>query len=319
MDCLTGCGSYLSVAAGINVCNHKNETDMRILKLSWLVPVLLLAACEAGVSETSYEAAPAAKETVAVKHAAAAPVKGVPVERKVLRTADLRCNVADVVKVSAAIERTVTAAGGYIEDSKVDNQLVSDKTVAYKPDSVRRVQVYHASAVLRLRVPAARLDSVVGMLPALAEFVEERRLAQEDATLRYWGNELLNAPAGDVKQVRVNGQEALALNRYTDEQREKRVTREIENLDIEQRAALATLMVTLNQPEVTRVTVLPETSALEETPFGTRCYAAVKDSLDICKEIFLLCLSLWPLLAMGAAIYFVVRKVRRRQRRSVTA
>ena len=287
----------------------KNTTSMHSSKLLWLLPLLFLCACEAGVSEpeTRYEAASAAKEPSITQESPQPDSIG----KKVIRTADFSCSVSDVVAASSRIEREVVALGGHVEDSRLNNNIVSDRTLPYKPDSLRRVQVCHPSATLKLRVPSSVLDSVVNMLPSIAEFVDGRSVSQEDVTLRYLSNELLNAPAGKATKVRVSGHEALAMNRYSDEQKEKRVARAIENLDLEQRAAFSSLTISLSQHEVVRVQVLPEMTGLMTTPFYTRCYMASRTGVEIVKGVILVLLSMWPLLLIGMALFFGLRKIRR--------
>jgi len=285
---------------------------MQSSKLLWLLPLVFLCACEAGVNEEPrYEAAPTAAKEPSITQGGQQMDS---LATKVIRTADISCNVKDVVAASAAIERSVMAVGGRVEDSRLHTNIVSDKTVPYKPDSLRHVQVCSPSAMLKLRVPSAMLDSVVGMLPAMAEYVTDRNMSQEDVTLKYLSNELLNAPASKAARVKVNGQEALAMNRYADEQKEKQVARAIENLDLDQRAAFASLTVSLAQPEVVRVTVLPETESLVNTPFYMRCYIASHTGVEIVKGLILVLLSMWPLLLIAVAVFFGLRKMKRRKK-----
>ncbi|MBX2907432.1 MAG: DUF4349 domain-containing protein [Taibaiella sp.] len=284
---------------------------MHSSKLLWLLPLVFLCACEAGVSEpeTRYQPASASNVPEIIQQSTTQD----SMREKVIRTADISCHVEDVVTASANIEHAVAAMGGHVEDSRMNNNVVSDKTVPYKPDSLRHVQVCHPSAMLKLRVPSAKLDSVVNILPSVAIYVDGRNLSREDVTLRYLTNEMLNTPAGKVSKVRVNGQEALAMNRYTDEQKEKRVAREIENLDIEHRAAFSSLTVSLSQPEVVRVRVLPETEGLMTTPFYMRCYMASRTGIEIIKGVILVLLSMWPLLLIGLVIFFGLKRMKRRK------
>jgi hypothetical protein len=288
---------------------------MHSSKLLWLLPLVFLSACEASISEpeTRYEPASSSNGPEIVQQSATQD----SVREKVIRTADIRCHVGDVVTASAGIEHAVAAMGGHVEDSRMNNNIVSDKTVAYKPDSLRHVQVCHPSALLKLRVPSDKLDSVVNMLPSVAIYVDGRSLSREDVTLRYLSNEMLNTPAGKVSKVRVNGQEALAMNKYTDEQREKRVAREIENLDIEQRAAFSSLTVSLSQPEVVRVRILPETEGLMTTPYYMRCYMASRTGVEIIKGVILVLLSMWPLLLIGLVLFLGYRKMKRKRQQRV--
>lgn len=286
---------------------------MHSSKLLWLLPLAFLCACDADMNndETRYEPAVAAKEPAVVQELAQADT----VAAKVIKTADISCRVEDVVAASSKIEQAVVAMGGHVEDSRMSTNIVDDKTMPYKPDSLRHVQVCSPSAMLKLRVPTAKLDSVLSILPAIAVYIDGRRLSQEDVTLRYLSNEMLNAPTGKTARVRVNGQEALAMNKYTDEQKEKRVARAIENLDLEQRAAFASLTVGLSQPEVVRVQILPEMESLVTTPFYMRCYMASHTGIEIVKGIILVLLSIWPLLLTGAVLFVGLRKVKRRKQR----
>lgn len=113
--------------------------------------------------------------------------------RKIARTADIRYRVRDVLTALSGLERTVQAFGGAIADSRLENRITQTRTQKYNSDSVVRIQGYEPVATLTVRVPAEKLDTLLIIAAAQAEFIDTRHLAADDATLRYLANEQKNA------------------------------------------------------------------------------------------------------------------------------
>ena len=88
-------------------------------------------------------------------------------DRKIVRTADVSMIVADTEPTMQLITELVTAAGGYIADSKAWREQ----------DQVR--------GRISARVPAEKLDGTLGAIKKLATRVERENIGGKDVTEEY--------------------------------------------------------------------------------------------------------------------------------------
>jgi len=292
-------------------------------KMLWLLPLFILASC--GVEdEPRYGNAPSSVASAIAESAdsitgelAATPAA----DRKIIRNVDFHCKVPNVLNAVTLLEKQVKAAGGMIAGSHIDNSSGEMRTIAYKPDSLKQVQVYHTTATMVLRVPAAMLDSVVSLIPTVSGFVETRTLSQQDVTLKYLSNHLLNKPEETHSKVSRGNQQAadskdvIEIEKNEDARREHTINRYIENLRITDDVAYATLSVQFTQPDQTLVQIIANPDYIMTVPFATRCSVAMQGGLELVSGIIIGLLSIWPLLlimSIGLFTGFMVVKQRRK-------
>ncbi len=291
-------------------------------KLLWLLPVLLLAACEAGEDRYSGDASTASAIAADTALASETPGAFSSTERKVIRTADIHCKVPDVLTAVTDLERAVRAVGGTVEESNIENSTGATREVYHSPDSLKRVQIYTTTAFMTLRVPAAMLDSVVGIIPSSASFVESRKLGQQDVTFRYLSNELKNKPdektgsdGKTAQKMAKDTRDAIEAQRYEDARKEKVIDRHVENLRLMDNVNYATLTVSYSQPERVFAQVVVNPDKAMSVPYTTQMKVAMSSGMDAIGNIFLAFLGVWPVwcfLAVGVTIALLLLKQKRK-------
>ncbi len=294
------------------------KTYTRILLFA--ATALTLSSCTDGsrnsVAYDSTEAPAAASlaEAYTAADSADAPVALNDRARKIIRIADLRCRVRDAYDAATRLETTVRAIGGSIAESRLQTTELSTEEVAHGEDSLRQVRTVVTTAHLTLRVPVATLDSIVRLVPQGGLFLHHRTLAQEDATLRYLSAELKNKTAdhtGDALAKARRTGEVITASEYADTRTERSIDRRIENLDIIDRAAFATLTVEYYQPQRVDAQVVVNPASVVRTPLGARMAAALRTGWRAMEGLLVALVALWPLLLFGAGGWMLYRALRR--------
>jgi hypothetical protein len=148
-------------------------------------------------------------------------------------------------------------------------------------------------------VPVAQLDSIVRLVPQEALFLHHRTLAQEDATLRYLSAELKNNKSADhTGEALAKAQktsDVITASDYEDHRTERNIDRRIENLDILDRAAFATLTVEYYQPQSIDAQVVVNPAAAARTPLGARMAMALASGWRGMESLIVALVALWPL------------------------
>jgi hypothetical protein len=270
-----------------------------------IIPALTLVACSS--SSTFHEETAAADSTTFSNEITTLNSPS----RKRIRTADVRCRVSNVFNATSSLEHVVTSMDGVIVESTLQNEFGISKEIPYSADSLKRIQLYSPTANLTLRVPAAKLDSVVQSLTAMASFIDYRTLKSQDKTLDYLSNALKNNEQGNVeetKPVPVNKKAPLDVIAYEDRKKENIIDRKILNMAILDDVNYATFSVQLFQPQLADVQVIVNPDRVIRAGFGTELLTALRNGADIFKNVLLFFLQLWPFLLLTAAGWFGYKK-----------
>lgn len=294
---------------------------MNTKQLCWLLPLACLGACSNGANHESYATNDSAAE------AAGAPISAsiTSPERKIIRTADLTCKVANVVTAVDSLERKVTALGGIVEESNIVNTNGGVTSVYYTPDSLKELHTYTTTATLTLRVPVAMLDSVVRSIPSLVTFIDSRRLKQTDVTGIVMGNEALLKTGNKVYSAQhavklaKNSEDLVKVQEYEDQNTIQQVNRKVENMQLMDEVNYSTLIIALDQPQRVYTQVVVNPDYVARVPFGLRVKQALADGLDALGCVFVGLVALLPFLLALSVLLFVYMRWRKRMGHSKAA
>lgn len=304
---------------GIN--RYTNTTCMSHTKLLWLLPLALLCACSNAYNKGDATAPSASEQNYIATADSVSFADDVSSltspSRKVIRTATFRCRVSDVYTSTSKLEALVKANGGIVQESRIQNNTSEQKTINYKPDSLRQVQVYQTTATLTLRVPTASLDSIINAIPQMSAFIEERSLQQEDVTLKYLHNSLNNAPGNDHTHLALKNakrtNEVLNVAEYEADKNEKTTDRRIENLQMLDNVNYATINITFFQPEQVNTTTIVNASHYTSPAFNIQFFSAINSGWLLLRDLIIGLIAIWPLLLLTISIIWAITRFARRR------
>jgi hypothetical protein len=271
-----------------------------------IIPAITLVACSP--SSTFHEATATADSTTFSNEITSINSPS----RKRVRTADVRCRVNNVFNATSALEHVVNSMDGIVVESTMQNEFGVTKEIPYSADSLKHIQLYSPTANLTLRVPAAKLDSVVQSLTAMASFIDYRTLKSQDKTLDYLSNALKNNEQGNTEEtappVPVK-KKALDVIAYEDRKKENIIDRKIVNMAILDDVNYATFSVQLFQPQIADVQIIINPDRITRAGFGAELLTALRNGADIFKNVLLFFLQLWPFLLLTVAGWFGYKKL----------
>lgn len=246
-------------------------------------------------------------------------------DRKIIKTADLRCRVSNVFATTTHIERLTNASGGQIADSKPNNITEETHSILYKTDSLLQVASFTTIAHLTLRIPVAALDTVLTDIAAQSDFVNSRSLYLDDVTLRYLSNKLkadamaANDAAQRARALARRSSDAIYSGNYIDERDVTRIDRRIELMQLSDQVAYTTLSVDLYQPQrITRI-VVPNVESLMKPTISQQVTLALNNGWSLLRIMIIVLLEIWPLLLITIAGIVIYRRRRNREWRKASA
>ncbi len=226
---------------------------------------------------------------------------------KMIKTADIACEVPDVLNLTMTLERMTREMGGYVQTSTINNLQASTDASVEVGDSVRIIRQNNISADLVLQIPATMLDSVMNYIPRASISVSNRHLTQQDASLDFLANEwrLQNA-AGVSKQHMASTATPLFAN---DEQI---IASKVQNLSILKKVSFSPLSVHLSQPPVVSTVTLLNVQRASTPPFTASVVAGLRSGTQAVQSLIVALAYIWPLLFVVATaitiVYFIRRK-----------
>jgi PBP1b-binding outer membrane lipoprotein LpoB len=239
--------------------------------------------------------------------------------RKIIRTADIKFKVDDVIQSTYKIEDIIVAQGGLVSHTDLESEINDVHRTMKNQDSDLVTTYYTITNTLTLRVPSAKLDTTLKQIAQFVDFMDYRIINARNVTLDLLAKKLeqnrlkkYNARmnnAIDNKGKRLDDisdaeENLLDKNRQFDEAK-------LNNLLLADSIQYSTINLSLYQNRSVKI----ETVAVEKiykTPFGTRFVNALKFGWAIITEIFLFLINLWSIILLSVIIYFLVKYIRKK-------
>jgi len=293
---------------------------MRIARLSLpALAVLALASCN-NAGAPAGTAAMQQEKDMQIAADSISPATSYADGRMLIKTAEYKCLVGDVYRATDAIERLTQSLGGMVTDSKMEQEAMREQEVPVSCDSVRRMKTFIPVAHLTLKVPVGQSDSVLHAIQALSVVPEVplRHVYYDDVTLDVRANAMKNDAYGrndhsDAALTHARkSEEILAVDQYKNNGSEQHIDRTLSNLALTDEVNYATIHVDFEQPEQILFTTVANTAYLARATFLQRLRTTLAGSINLLQEMILLLLQIWPLMALAAAVIFVLRLLRRK-------
>jgi len=242
--------------------------------------------------------------------------------RKMIRTADIKFKVIDVIRATYSIEDIVVKHNGFVENTNLASRIDRTKETAVKEDSTLLTTYYTVVNTLVLRVPNTQLDSTLKEIARLVEFMDYRNISAKDVTLdllskkleqnrlaRY-DSRMKNAIDNKGKRLEdVSAAEDNLLNKQAQADESK-----LADLQILDKIKFSTITLSVYQNQSIKYEVIAKEKTIKpySTPFSARFTDALKFGWTIIVEICLLLVNIWPLLFVGVLVFWGVRYFRKR-------
>ena len=242
--------------------------------------------------------------------------------RKMIRTANIKFKVKDVINATYSIENIVVKHNGFVENTNLTSQINHTKETTIKEDSILLTTYYTVSNSLVLRVPNTQLDTTLKEIAQFVEFMDYRIINARNVTLdllskrleqirlaRY-DNRMTNAIDNQGRRLNdVSNAEDNLLYKQTQADQAK-----LANLQILDEIKFSTITLFLYQNQSIKYEVIAKEKTIKSysTPFGTRFIDALKFGWTIIVEFFLFLVNIWSIILIGALVLCSVKYFRKR-------
>ncbi|WP_277559536.1 DUF4349 domain-containing protein [Acinetobacter beijerinckii] len=222
--------------------------------------------------------------------------------RQLIKSAELRFEVKDVLKTTSTLEQQLLQYNGYIENKQIDYQ-VSDRSQHDRIDGT--VDIYEKitpTVQLTVRIPNAQVTSFLNnMLPLMLNFNTQSYEAKR-YELKLLEEKLNTANQSNSASNTVNNQ----LQQLTD-------------MEVKDRLAYSTIRLEFfQQPKVRKSQDLNihRIATLDSDPLLTRIAQAFKVGLSYFKETIIWLIQFWAFFIMIIAVWFIRKAYKSRKQKN---
>ena len=291
-----------------------------IPKVSCAVLLVALAySCKNGESaekSSSDYAAESVADSASVSSSAAKVKKGDT--RKVIRTADLTLKVVDVAKSTYRIENVVDKFGGFVTFTDLKSTINDKSETRVSQDSILETTKYTVANDMTIRIPNKQLDTVLQSLRKEIDFLDSRKVSQEDVSLQLLANKMAqnrseNSENRIEKAIDTKGKK---LNNVIDAEetlankKEENDNKKIENLSLNDKVNFSTINLSLYQREVIKNQLYASEKSINKyrPNLGFQIWDGLKSGWFMLEGIIAFVAQLWSLILIGFLAWFGYKK-----------
>ena len=242
--------------------------------------------------------------------------------RRMIRTANIKFKVKDVIKTTYNIENIVIKHDGFVENTNLSSQINYTKKIPIKEDSTLLTTYYTVSNTLILRVPNISLDATLKEIAQFVEFMDYRIIDAKDVTLdllakrleqsrlAMYNSRMTNAIDNTGRRLNdVSNAEDNLLRKQAQADEAK-----LANLQTLDKIKFSTITLSLYQNQNIKYEVIAKEKTIKHyaTPFGTRFIDALQFGWTIIVEFVLFLVNIWPIILIGVIVLWTVRYFKKR-------
>ncbi|WP_087137839.1 DUF4349 domain-containing protein [Elizabethkingia meningoseptica] len=243
----------------------------------------------------------------AISSAASTQVK----DKEFVKTATVDMEVKDVYDATVKIENQLKEIGGYVTNSELHNNLVSEETYNQTDEKAMMVKKSNMQNNMTVKVPTLQLADFLQAINGQNLFLNSRIINAEDVTANIKMAQLeqqrMQKKTGSITNLKPTSK---TVEQNDDNEREKNQNA-VEAYSLRDNIAYSTVNLVLREPNV-RVAEIPvvntkSVDAKYKTNFFYEAKLSFINGFYLIQQFFILLLNLWPFMLLIAAIIYLFR------------
>lgn len=258
-------------------------------------------------SEVTAEGVVPGSSSDAISSAASTQVK----DKEFVKTATVDMEVKDVYDATVKIENQLKEIGGYVTNSELHNNLVSEETYNQTDEKAMMVKKSNMQNNMTVKVPTLQLADFLQAINGQNLFLNSRIINAEDVTANIKMAQLeqqrMQKKSGNITNLKPTSK---TVEQSDDNEREKNQNA-VEAYSLRDNIAYSTVNLVLREPNV-RVAEIPvvntkSVDAKYKTNFFYEAKLSFINGFYLIQQFFILLLNLWPFMLLIAAIIYLFR------------
>jgi hypothetical protein len=283
------------------------------IKLS-LATVLLLGvySCKKGEASVSdYEIATSADSAAVSKEISSVATMKVK-DKQFIKTAEVNMEVKDVYDATISIEKSVQDLGGFVTNSNLRSNVVSEDSYNTSDNEAMLVKKYQTENSMQVRVPTEKLGDFLTFINNKKLFLNSRVINAEDVTSGIKYAEM------EGKRIKKTGENISELKttkdkvKMNDDNMSEENQQQLANLDVTDNLKYSTVDIFIKEPKlrVAEIAIINTTNIDNKYKFAFFYSAknAFVEGFYLIQRIIVGLIMIWPLLLISGFGFYFYRK-----------
>ncbi|MFS4431292.1 DUF4349 domain-containing protein [Chryseobacterium sp. S90] len=285
------------------------------IKLS-LSAVLLLGiySCKKGeVAETDLNAYATTDSASAIVSDSISSVADMKVkDKQFIKTADVSMEVKDVYNATIAIEKSVQELGGFVTNSNLQSNVISEDTYNTSNEEAMLIKKYQSENRMQVRIPTEKLGELLTAINSNKLFLNSRSINAEDVTANIKYSELEGKrnqkTSENINKLKTN-KDKVTLD---DENMSEGNLQKLASMNMTDDLKYSTIDIYIKEPQLR----IAEIAVANTTSIDNKYkYNFIYDAKDgfvygfyLIQRIIVALINIWPILLIAAALIYFLRK-----------
>lgn len=284
------------------------------LRLSLAAALLLgIYSCKKGEVSSSDLEAYATADSAAVVSDSISSVASMKVkDKQFIKTADVNMEVKDVYETTISIEKSVQELGGFVTQSNLQSNVISEETYNTSDENAVLVKKYQTENRMQLRIPTERLGELLTLINDKKLFLNSRQINAEDITssIKYaqLESKRIEKNSKNISELKSNKDKVELDNQNMAEGNQQQLA----NMDVTDNLKYSTVDVYIKEPKIRVAEIaITNTNSIDDKYMFDFLYSAKSAFVEgyyLIQKIVVGLITIWPILLLGAAILYFARK-----------
>lgn len=284
------------------------------IKLSLAAALLLgIYSCKKGEVSSSDLEAYATADSAAVVSDSISSVASMKVkDKQFIKTADVNMEVKDVYETTISIEKSVQELGGFVTQSNLQSNVISEETYNTSDENAVLVKKYQTENRMQLRIPTERLGELLTLINDKKLFLNSRQINAEDVTssIKYaqLESKRIEKNSKNISELKSNKDKVELDNQNMAEGNQQKLA----NMDVTDNLKYSTVDVYIKEPKIRVAEIaITNTKSIDDKYMFDFLYSAKSAFVEgyyLIQKIVVGLITIWPILLIGIAVLYFARK-----------
>ncbi len=235
--------------------------------------------------------------------------------RKFIRTADIKFKVKNVPQSTYAIENTTAKFGGFVTYTNLQSDISEKTKTKISQDSTLETTKYNVENNITIRVPNTQLDTILKTISKQIDFLDFRVIKADDVSLQILANQLAqNRSTSQEKRVQkavdTKGKKLTTIidaEENLNAKKEANDSKKLENLSLQDQVNFSTVTLQIYQKETIKQEVVANEKMYRQN-IGSKIIDGLRTGWYMLEEIIAFLIQLWSLFLIGMICFLVYKK-----------
>lgn len=235
--------------------------------------------------------------------------------RKFIRTADIKFKVKNVPQSTYAIENTTAKFGGFVTYTNLQSDISEKTKTKISQDSTLETTKYNVENNITIRVPNTELDTILKTISKQIDFLDFRVIKADDVSLQILANQLAqNRSTSQEKRVQkaidTKGKKLTTIidaEENLNAKKEANDSKKLENLSLQDQVNFSTITLQIYQRETIKQEIVAN-EKMHRQNIGSKIIDGLRTGWFMLEEIIAFIIQLWSLFLIGIICFLVYKK-----------